>query len=62
MLRGLVVFELLFPFVVFVNLALAIGIPKPIGKDLYACISDNDAMRILPSWSAMQEFSWLTPG
>jgi hypothetical protein len=42
-LRGLLTFALLFSFVFFVNSAFAIGTPKEIGKDLYACIADNDA-------------------
>src|SRR6202034_946364 len=42
-LGGLLTFALLFSFVFFANLAFAIGTSKQIGKDLYACIADNDA-------------------
>jgi hypothetical protein len=42
-LRGLLTFAWFFSFVFFVNSAFAIGTPKQIGKDLYACIADNDA-------------------
>jgi cyclase len=42
-LRGLLTSALLFSFVFFVNSVFATGTPKQIGKDLYACIADNDA-------------------